>query len=124
MATYELQGPTLSIAQEITPLSYKCSPALFHTYILSCLLHPLELGAGHIHLWCLLSSTAPSEAICKKRTVKISSQQRVRQFPVSVCSVLLEGVREMLQAGRGPGACPCLIEANLKINACLLMALH
>lgn len=58
--------------------------------------------------------------------MKISSEQRVRQFPVSVCSVSLEGVREMLQAGRGPEsclrACPCLIEANL--NVCLLMVLH
>lgn len=48
-------------------VSYKCSPALFHAYTLSCLLYPLEIRGDHIHLWYLLSSTAPSAAVCKSK---------------------------------------------------------
>lgn len=91
--------------QDHPSVSSKCSPVLFHAYTLSCLLNPLEVRADHIHLWCLLFSAAPSAAICKSTDCEFFLGAESKAVSSQCCSVSLEGVREMLQAGRDPESC-------------------
>ena len=70
-------------------------------------LHPfmpptLELRAGHIHLWCLLSSTAPSEAICKKRTVKIFSRAESKAISGQCLQCVAGGCERDVAGRKGP----------------------